>query len=312
MAFPKNIIEFEKMFSDEKQCEEYLINLRWTNGFKCQFCSHNEYWLLSRHRIGCKFCKNKFSITSNTIFEQSNKPLSLWYRAIWLMIAQKNGISALGLQRLMGFGSYLTAWTWLHKLRILTVLPDRARLNGKIEVDETYLGGKKKGKRGRGAEGKIPVIIAVEIMEVGTGRVRLSLIKDVKRKSLRGFIESNIENGSELITDDWRAYKKIEGYKHTISNDTIFADDEEILPNVHRVAALLKRWLLGTHQQYIVGGKTQNYLDEFTFRYNRRKSLSRGLLFQRVMEQAIKHEPVLYSDINKSSIIKGKYTGGKF
>jgi transposase-like protein len=164
------------------------------------------------------------------------------------MVAPKNGISALDLQRLMGFGSYQTSWSWLHKLRKLTVLPDREMLNGQIEVDETYLGGKKKGKRG--AEGKIPVIIAVEIMSKGTGRVRISALPDVTRKSLKGFIDANIKKGSELITDGWESYKKIEGYKHTISHDTIIDDDDEILPNAHRVASLLKRWLLGTPTIY--------------------------------------------------------------
>ena len=308
MEYPKNLIEFEKMFSSEQQCEEYLINLRWKDGFKCPNCEYNEYWILSRHRVGCKNCSYKFSITSGTIFEQSNKALSLWYRAIWLMVAQKNGMSALGLQKIMGFGSYQTAWTWLHKLRRLTVLPDRKLLNGQIEVDETYLGGKKKGNRGRGAEGKIPVIIAVELMTKGTGRIRLSVISDVKRKSLKSFIENNIEKNSELITDGWTAYKSITGYTHTISNDTVNSDNEEILPNVHRVASLLKRWLLGTHQKYLVGNNTQHYLDEFTFRYNRRKSLSRGLLFQRIMEQAVKHEPIKYSEINTSYIDKRKKT----
>jgi len=311
MEYPRNIIEFEKMFSSEKQCEEYLISLRWPNGFICPSCQHTEYWILSRHRIGCKKCKYKFSITSNIIFEQSNKPLSFWYRAIWLMVAPKNGISALDLQRLMGFGSYQTSWSWLHKLRKLTVLPDREMLKGQIEVDETYLGGKKKGKRGGGAEGKIPVIIAVEIMSKGTGRFRISTLPDVTRKSLKGFIDANIEKGSELITDGWESYKKIVGYNHTISYDTIIDDDEEILPNAHRVASLLKRWLLGTHQQYIAGGKTQNYLDEFTFRYNRRKSISRGLLFHRVMEQAAKHEPIMYSKISESHTGRKKYAGGK-
>lgn len=222
------------------------------------------------------------------------------------MVSQKNGISAMGLQKVMGFGSYQTAWTWLHKLRRLTVLPDRTRLNGQIEVDETYLGGKKKGHRGRGAEGKIPVIIAVELMTKGTGRIRLGVLPDVKRKSLISFIENNVEEDSEIITDGWEAYKSITGYTHTISNDTVSSGDEEILPNVHRIASLLKRWLLGTHQRYLVGNNTQHYLDEFTFRYNRRKSLSRGLLFQRVMEQAVKHEPIKYSEINTSYARKEK------
>lgn len=213
------------------------------------------------------------------------------------MVAQKNGISAKGLQRIMGFGSYRTAWAWLHKLRMITVLSNRNKLNGKVEVDETFLGGDSEGKRGRGAEGKILVAIAIEVLDKGTGRVRLSVIADASRKSLKDFVVTNIESDSEIITDGWKCYKNIEGYKHTV----IETDSENPLPNIHRLASLLKQWLLGTHQNYVTGNKTQNYLDEFTFRYNRRKSNSRGLLFQRVMEQVVSHPPITYQKVFDSS-----------
>lgn len=213
------------------------------------------------------------------------------------MVAQKNGISAKGLQRIMGFGSYRTAWAWLHKLRMITVLSSRAKLIGKVEVDETLLGGKHKGKRGRGAEGKILVAIAVEVIGKGTGRVRLGIIPDASRKSLKKFIVNNIEEGSELVTDGWCSYKNIKGFKHTIIRDDSITEEENLLPNIHRVASLLKRWLLGTHQNYVTGNKVQNYLDEFTFRYNRRKANSRGLLFHRILEQVVTHEPITYAKL---------------
>ena len=216
------------------------------------------------------------------------------------MVSQKSGVSAVSVQNIMGFGSYQTAWTWLHKLRKLTVTPDRDRLTGKVEIDETLLGGYKEGKRGRGAEGKILIAIAVEIFEKGTGRVRLNVIPNAERKSLKKFIADHVEAGSEMVADGWKSYLKIEGYKHTRVRKEESPDEENLLPNAHRVASLLKRWLLGTHQNYITGNKTQNYLDEFVFRYNRRKSASRGLLFQRVMEQAVKHKPVKYSEIINS------------
>jgi len=297
-------MEFEKMFSTEQQCLEYLINLKWKNGYVCKDCGHNQYWLLSRKRISCSKCKGQSAILQGTIFEQSNKPLTLWYRTIWAMIIQKNGISALSIQRMMGFGSYQTAWTWLHKLRMLMVLTNRNKLSGKIEVDETLLGGKRAGKRGRGAEGKILVAIAVEIFEKGTGRVRLSWIANATHNSLKKFIEANVDNGSELITDGWKSYQNITGYKHTVMESKVKSEEENLLPNVHRVASLLKRWLLGTHQNYVTGNKTQNYLDEFVFRYNRRKSKSRGLIFQRVMEQAAVHQPIKYVEVagNKRQI----------
>lgn len=297
MAYPLTQMEFEKMFSNEQQCLEYLIGLRWKDGYVCKDCGNNQYWLLSRKRIGCKKCKGQMSITQGTIFEQSNKPLSLWYRTIWLMVSQKSGVSAVSVQNIIGFGSYQTAWTWLHKLRKLTVSPDRDRLKGKVEIDETLLGGRKEGKRGRGAEGKILIAIAVEIFEKGTGRVRLSIIPNAKRNSLKNFIENNVESGSEIVTDGWKSYLKIDGYKHTVIEKEGAPDEANLLPNAHRVASLLKRWLLGTHQNYITGNKTQNYLDEFVFRYNRRKSASRGLLFQRVMEQAVNHKPIKYAEL---------------
>lgn len=285
MEVPQHQLEFEKMFSSEAQCEQYIVKQKWEDGFICPHCKHNEYWNQTRRRLCCRKCRTKISILSGTLFEQSNKPLVLWFRVIWAMLVQKNGMSALGLQKLMGFGSYQTAWAWLHKLRTVAVLPDRAKLSGRVEVDETLLGGKHAGKRGRGAAGKILIAVAVEVFERGTGRIRLSVIKDATTKSLRTFIESNIESGSELITDGWKSYKNIDGYKHTVIENTI--ETENLLPNVHRVASLLKRWQLGTHQTYITSHKAQNYLEEFTFRYNRRKSNSRGLLFQRLMKQAV-------------------------
>ena len=196
----------------------------------------------------------------------------------------------------MGIGSYRTAWTWLHKFRRLMVFPDRDKLSGKIEIDETLVGGKKEGKRGRGTEGKLLVVIAIEILEKGTGRVRMLLLSDASKKSLRKFINDNIETGSNLITDGWKGYTGISksGYRHEIENKTKILEGEEILPNVHRIASLLKRWLLGTHQNYIGKEYLSYYLDEYTFRYNRRKSNSRELLFQRLIEQGVVHKPVEY------------------
>jgi len=301
MKFPTTQIGFEQRFSTEEACLEYFVNLKFKDGYKCNSCGYDKYWLMSRRRVGCQKCKKRVSLTTGTIFEQSNKPLLLWFRVIWLMIAQKNGISAVGVQRIMGFGSYRTAWAWLHKLRMVTVLSSRTKLNGKVEVDETLLGGKVAGKRGRGAEGKILVGIAVEVIGRRTGRVRLSALPDASRKSLKKFITGNIEEDSELITDGWKSYESIEGFKHTIIHNGATDEEENLLPNVHRIASLLKRWLLGTHQNYVTGNKVQNYLDEFTFRYNRRKSNSRGLLFQRVLEQVVSHNPITYAKVFESA-----------
>jgi transposase-like protein len=218
-------------------------------------------------------------VTSGTIFYKSTKPLYIWFRAIWWIVMQKNGVSAKGLQIILGIENYQTSWTWLNKFRRLKVLSSRNKLKG--EVDETYIGGKKAGKRGRGDEGKSLVVIAVEIICKKTGRVLLSRIEPASSENLNKFILNNIESSSTIITDDWSSYSKLEGlgYLHKIQLAKINEERESILLNVYRVASLLKRWLLGTHQSYLNQGKMDYYLDEHPFRYNRRTSKSRGLLF---------------------------------
>lgn len=299
MDFPKNQIEFDKRFLTEQNCLDYLIKIRWPNDFICPKCQSVDYWSLSRNRYFCQKCHKEVTPISGTIFHKSTKPLTIWFRALWWMVAQKNGVSAKGLQKILGLGSYQTAWTWLHKFRRLMIIPGREMLKGTVEIDETFVGGKKPGKRGRGAEGKSIVIVGVEIKEKATGRIRLSLIPDASKKSLHGFINNNIEKGTTIITDDWNGYRNIykKGYQHIVENKKVKDGDEEILPNVHRVASLLKRWLLGTHQSYLNKNKLEYYLDEYTFRYNRRTSNSRGLLFYRLIEQAVVHNPVTFKEI---------------
>lgn len=284
------------MFTTEEQCLEYIKELRFPNGYFCRKCNHKEYWINKRGILICKKCRDELSLTAGTIFHRSKLSLVIIYRALWWMVAQKNGVSAAGLQRVLGIGSYRTAWTWLHKFRRLMVFPGRGKLTGNVEVDETFVGGKKSGKRGRGAEGKVLVVIAVEILEKGSGRVRLSAVPDASHESLVKFITDNIEKGSVVTTDGWNGYSGLseEGYSHKIEEMTKLLENEEILPNVHRIASLLKRWLLGTHQNYIGEPYLSYYLDEYTFRFNRRKSKSRGLLFQRLIEQGATHEPVDY------------------
>jgi transposase-like protein len=299
MSIPQNQIEFEKMFTTEEQCILYLQSLRFPKGYFCRKCNHREYWVNKRGILVCKSCKDELSITAGTIFHRSKLPLTIIFRALWWMVAQKNGVSAVGLQRVLGLGSYRTAWTWLHKFRRLMVFPGRDKLSGDVEVDETLVGGKKSGKRGRGSEGKTLVVIAIELKEKGTGRVRSSIIPDASKKSLTKFIKENIEVGSTIITDGWKGYIGIskKGYQHIVEEKTKMLDGQEVLPNVHRVASLLKRWLLGTHQNFIGEQYLSYYLDEYTFRYNRRKSNSRGLHFKRLLEQAVQHEPIDYKSI---------------
>lgn len=302
MEYPRNQMEFDKVFITEENCIKYLIDVKWPSGYRCNICDNTDYWLLSRRRLKCKYCSSLITITSNTFFDQSNKPLALWFRAIWWMIAQKHGVSATGLQAILGIGSYKTAWVWLHKLRALMVFPNRDKLTGKVEIDETYVGGVAEGKRVRGSDNKSLVVIAVEILPKGTGRVRVKIVPSAEGKHLLKFIRENVTEGTAIITDGWTGYAQLDkkGYPHIKQRQVIATNDEEMLPNVHRIAALLKRWLLGTHQNYTSPDRLQKYFDEFTFRYNRRKSNSRGLLFHRIIEQAMIREPILTKDVLKN------------
>jgi len=292
-------MEFEKMFNTEQDCIDYLTSIRWPQGFVCPVCGSIIYWKKTKGRFECIDCHTETSITNGTIFHKSTKPLLIWFRAIWWIVAQKNGVSAKGLQKVLGLGSYKTSWAWLHKFRRLMVLTGRTKLNGEVEVDEVFLGGKKPGKRGRGAEGKSIIAVAVEVKGRKTGRVRLAKIADASSSSLIEFIEANIEKPVTIITDEWPGYNELEskGYIHKTRKATAKDEDQEVLPNVHRIASLLKRWLLGTHQSYVNKNKLEYYLDEYVFRYNRRTSTSRGLLFLRLIEQAINTAPVSYKEI---------------
>jgi transposase-like protein len=304
MKIPEHQLGFERMFTTEEQCIQYIMELKWPEGYECPRCKNKFYWLGKKKRIICSKCEFQTTVISGTIFEQTNKPLMLWFRAIWWMVAQKNGVSAVGLQKILGLGSYQTAWTWLQKLRLLTVVPDRQKLSGEVEVDETFIGGEKAGKRGRGSENKSVVAVAVEVLEKGTGRIRLQIIPSASAEDLTLFITTHIERGSTVITDGWNGYNEIakKGYTHHIEKLYEKENLDQMLSNAHKVASLLKRWLIGTHQNYVSQNRLQNYLEEFVFRYNRRKSGSRGLLFQRIMEQAVKHNPVKYKEIMNNSI----------
>ncbi len=195
------------------------------------------------------------------------------------MISQKNGVSASGLQKIIGLGSYKRAWTWLQKLRLLTVIPGGEKLIGKVKVDETFVGGEKEGKRGRGSESKNLVVIAVEVLKKGTERIRLQIVPSASAKDLTQFITTHIELGSTILTDGWIGYSRVSGngYYHQNQRLEEKENEEQMLPNAHRVASLLKRWLLESHQNYVSPNRLQNYLEEFVFWYSRRKSNSRGL-----------------------------------
>jgi transposase-like protein len=238
---------------------------------------------------------------AGTIFQATHKPLTLWFRAIWWLTGQKNGASALTIQKIMGLGSYKTAWTWLQKLRRAMVSPERDNLYGIVEVDETYIGGQRPGKRGRGSEGKSLVLVAAELNDSNIGRIRLTRIKDASSDSLHDAISKTVNKGSIIRTDKWRGYNNLDsiGYIREIVRLSEEVG-EDLLPNCHRVASLLKRWLLGTHQGAVSQEHLDYYLDEFTFRFNRRTSTHRGKLFYRLLQNAVRIETVTFDQLKKN------------
>jgi len=300
--YPKTLLEFEQRFATEEACFEYLFELRWPEGFRCSRCGHREAWARKRGIYRCTRCRFETHVTAGTIFQDTRKPLRLWFRAIWHLTSQKYGANALGLQRVLDLGSYRTAWMWLHKLRRAMVRPGRNRLSGTVQVDEIYMGGEKPGKRGRGAAGKALVVVMVEVKEGKIGRIRLRRVPDASGPSLEGAVKDGVEPGSTVQTDGWEGYGRLPelGYVHEVVRKES-ALGKNLLPKVNRVVALLKRWLLGTYQGGIHLSHLNYYLDEYTFRFNRRTSRSRGKLFYRLVEQAVAIGPVPGHDIRGRS-----------
>ena len=300
--YPKTLDEFEEQFSTELACRDYLIALRWPEGFRCPRCGHGQAWPVRTTLLECAGCGHQTSVTAGTIFQDTHKPLRTWFRAMWHVTSQKSGASALGLQRLLGLGSYQTAWSWLHKLRRAMVRPGRDRLAGRVEVDETYFGGLEEGKQGREPGQKALIVIAAQEDGAKIGRIRLRRVPDASAKSLQGFVADVIEPGSVVHTDGWAGYMtlKNKGYVHEATAQGrlgIPGAEADLLPRVHLVVSLLKRWLLGTHQGAVGLEHLDYYLDEFTFRFNRRNSQYRGKLFYRLVQQAAAVDPVTYEDL---------------
>lgn len=298
--YPRTLPEFETELATEKACREYLFHLRWPDGFRCPRCGHSKAWPIGEILWQCTECHYRASLTAGTVFENTRKPLSLWFRAMWWVTSQKNGASALGLQRILGLGSYETAWTWLHKLRRAMVRPGRDQLSGAIEVDETYLGGPEEGMRGRETKKKALIVVAAQEDGKGIGRIRMRRVPDASGDNLLPFVEDSIEPGSLVKTDGWKGYNGLQscGYRHQIIVVSRHRESaSELLPRVHRVVSLLKRWLMGTHQGAVSHEHLDYYLDEFTFRFNRRTSRHRGMLFYRLAQQAAAVEAVPYKDM---------------
>jgi transposase-like protein len=298
--YPRTLGELEKRFSTEEASLSYLSGLRWPEGFRCPRCRGSKSWTSARGLLTCAACGHQASVTAGTIFQGTRKPLTTWLRAIWWVTSQKTGASALGLQRVLGLASYETAWSWLHKLRRAMVRTGRERLSGVVEVDEGYLGGVEKGLDGRKTHAKATIAVAAEEDGEAIGRIRMRRIPDVSSQSLERFVTASVEPGSMVHTDGWSGYNGLPalGYLHAVtklagSRETA----SEAMPRVHRVVSLLRRWLLGTHQGAVSREHLDYYLDEFTFRFNRRTSRHRGKLFYRLLQQAVVTDPAPYQSL---------------
>ena len=303
--YPRSTGEFLSWFSTDDDCLDYLEWLRWPGGFVCPDCGHAGGWRLGDGRVKCGGCGSRTSVTAGTIFDKTRTPLTVWFHACWLFATAKDGISAQHLQRVLEISSYQTAWAMLHRLRSALVRPGRDRLSGTVEVDETYIGGEEPGLRGGRQRGKkVLTGIAVEVREPkGIGRCRMAPLDDASGDTLGTFVTENVQPGATVITDGWAAYRAIsgKGYQHRPINQKAARaagdDPDSLLPGVHRVASLCKRWLLGTHQGSVDAAHLPAYLNEFVFRFNRRRAASRGMVFYRVLQLAAGHEPVRYVDL---------------
>ena len=299
--YPSTYREFVEMFPDNAACAAYLIRLRWPNGYSCPACKMTTTPRQgSRGRLTCPLCRHRIYAQAGTIFDKTRTPLTTWFEAAWHISTAKTGMSATTLERTLGV-RYRVAWTMLQRFRVAMVDTARKSLSGNIEVDETLVGGVKQGgKRGRGTTKSI-VVIAIEVLEPkGFGRIRMRHIPDASSASLLPFVSAVAAPDSVIHTDGWRGYNGLSELKftHKVTVQSTSNDQAHVsMPGVHRVASLLKRWILGTHQGSVVPEHLQSYLEEFTFRFNRRTSKSRGLVFRRLLERAVATSPVTENDV---------------
>jgi transposase-like protein len=303
--YPRTFQELLDWFPDNASCLAYLELLRWPDGFVCPVCCASGGWRTAKARWMCASCGRQTSVTAGTIFHRIRTPLSTWFAAIWFVTSQKNGVSAQGLQRVLGFSSYDTAWGWLHKLRRAMVRPERDLLAGVVELDEVFIGNETRGRAG-GAKDSCAAMIAVESLPGRKlGRVRIEVAETARSGDLLAFAARVIKKGSHIKTDGALNLRKLSemGYEHESFVGQNSTEPAHVnLPGVHMVGSLLKRWLTGTLHYAVSQEHLACYLDEYTFRFNRRKSKSRGLLFYRLLQQAVETEPHALKELRQSTV----------
>jgi transposase-like protein len=302
--YPGSYAALRVWFDQDWKCLEYLDWLRWPEGFVCPHCGSEAGWRAPDRRWRCAGCDRRVSATAGAIFHGTRTPLTVWFAAGWHLVSGKVGISATQLQREMQLGSYQTAWAMLHRYRSVMVRPGRERLTGEVEVDESYIGGPEPGIPGRGALGKVLFAAAVEHEAPrGFGRARVAVIEDASAPSLRQFLIDNVEPGSRVITDGWPSYSPATEGLYALDATNVSESGKEaheLLPGTHLVFSLVKRWVLGTLRGSVSPEHLQACFDEWVFRFNRRRSRSRGLLFYRLMSQAAAGDPLIYREMRKA------------
>ncbi len=287
--------EWQQLYSDEKSCLQALIKLRWPDGFKCRHCDHEKGWLLQdRHVYECAGCHRHTSITAGTVFHNTKLPLVKWFWCIYWMSVDKGSISALRLTKLIGV-SWITAQRMLRKLRVAMGDQNRLyRLEGIVELDDAYLGGKRPGKRGRGADGKTAILVACEHNDGKPGFVAMKAVRRVDQDSVKAFAEEAIAPEQTLHTDAFAALKVLaEGHCH-VAKVTPPELVDEWLPWVHIVISNFKSYVLGTYHG-ISGRYVQEYLDEFCYRLNRR--FWEDQIPNRLLKLCATHPPVLLQPV---------------
>jgi transposase-like protein len=283
--FPKTATEFEARFATEEDCRAYWIEARWGGKPACARCQSTRVWTIREGTtFECADCDHQTSLTSGTLLEKTRKPLKMWFRAVFEISTRRTGISAKDLQRIMGFGSYKTAWTWLHKLRAALVRPEREPLGPFVQMDEALVGGK-------GGPHKELVLVAAE----AGGRVRLAHAETNDKATLKRFADGQIAADARVVTDGLASYDSDSlGERPHEANVQTKAErrENDAIQSCHWTISLLKRWLLGTHAGAVRPKHLQAYLDEYAFRHNRRKTNGVGRIAARVIEQLVARQPL--------------------
>jgi predicted RNA-binding Zn-ribbon protein involved in translation (DUF1610 family) len=297
-TYPTSLIEFQAEFGTEAACAAYLAQQRWPNGFVCPACGSLRAWALKTkaHTYECADCGRQTSVTAGTILHDSKLPLTTWFLAAFLIATHSNGLSARQLQRLLGLGSYRTAWMLAGKLRRAMVDPQRAPLSGLIEADESTVPLRTRddppaGGGGRSLEGKMAIAGAVEISDGVVGRLRLQAIDDYSAETLHAFLLQAVTPGSAVKTDGWSGYPGAPGLAHDPHVVGKMAA-HVILPTIHTVFSNVKSWAKGVYHG-LRRPHLQSYLDEFVFRFNRRRTPHAA--FRSILRIATAIKPVPYN-----------------